>query len=87
RVGSDIAYAPMEYYDTDGTTVLGFDKELTDLLAEQLGVNFEWNNAVFDSLITQLTSERIDIAISGMSDTAERQQQIDFVDYYQAGAM
>ncbi|MDI6911091.1 ABC transporter substrate-binding protein [Nocardioides sp.] len=87
RVGSDIAYAPMEYYDTDGTTVVGFDKDLTDLLTEQLGVEFEWNNAVFDSLITQLKSDRIDVAISGMSDTAERQQEIDFVDYYRAGAM
>lgn len=87
EVGSDIAYAPMEYFDTDGATVLGFDKELTDLLTEQLGVEFKWNNAVFDSLITQLKSERIDVAISGMSDTAERQQEIDFVDYYQAGAM
>lgn len=87
RVGSDIAYAPMEYYDTDGKTVLGFDKDLTDLLTEQLGVSFEWNNAVFDSLITQLKSDRIDVAISGMSDTAERQKEIDFVDYYRAGAM
>lgn len=87
RVGSDIAYAPMEYYDTDGKTVLGLDKDLTDLLSKQLGVTFEWNNAVFDSLITELKSGRIDVAISGMSDTAERQQEISFVDYYQAGAM
>ncbi len=87
KVGSDIAYAPMEYYDTDGTTVLGFDKELTDALSKQLGVTFQWNNATFDGLITQLVSKRIDVAISGMSDTAERQQKIDFVDYYQAGAM
>lgn len=86
-VGSDIAYAPMEYYDTDGTTVLGFDKELTDLMAKQLGVTFTWENAVFDTLIPALDSGRIDVAISGMSDTAERQQKIDFVDYYQAGAM
>lgn len=87
KVGSDIAYAPMEYYDTDGSTVLGFDKELTDLLAEQLGVEFEWNNATFDSLITQLKSDRIDVAMSGMTDTVEREQEIDFVDYYQAGIM
>jgi polar amino acid transport system substrate-binding protein len=86
-VGADIAYAPMEYYDTDGSTVLGFDKELTDLLAEQLGVTFEWTNATFDGLITQLKSDRIDIVVSGMSDTPERQQEIDFVDYYVAGAM
>jgi polar amino acid transport system substrate-binding protein len=86
-VGSDIAYAPMEYYDTDGSTVLGFDKDLTDLLTKQLGVSFDWHNATFDGLITQLKSDRIDVAISGMSDTPERQKEIDFVDYYQAGAM
>jgi polar amino acid transport system substrate-binding protein len=86
-VGGDIAYAPMEYYDEDGTTILGFDKELTDILSEQLGVPFEWNNVVFDSLITQLNSGRIDIIVSGMSDNEERQQEIDFVDYYMAGAV
>jgi polar amino acid transport system substrate-binding protein len=86
-VGSDIAYAPMEYYDTDGTTVLGLDKDLSDALGKQLGVSFEWNNATFDGLITQLKSNRIDVAISGMSDTPERQKEVDFVDYYQAGAM
>jgi len=86
-VGSDIAYAPMEYYDTDGTTVLGLDKELSDALSEQLGVVFVWKNATFDGLITQLKSGRIDLVMSGMSDTPERQQEVDFVDYYQAGAM
>jgi polar amino acid transport system substrate-binding protein len=86
-VGSDIAYAPMEYYDTDGTTVLGLDKDITDALSKQLGVVFEWHNATFDGLITQLESKRIDVAISGMSDTPERQKKVDFVDYYQAGAM
>jgi polar amino acid transport system substrate-binding protein len=87
EVGSDIAYAPMEYFDTDGTTILGFDKELTDALSKQLGVTFTWHNATFDGLITQLKSNKIDVAISGMSDTAERQAQVDFVDYYMAGAM
>ena len=86
-VGSDIAYAPMEYYDTDGTTVLGLDKELADALGERLGVRLEFQNATFDGLITQLKSERIDVIMSGMSDTAERQQEIDFVDYYVAGAV
>lgn len=86
-VGSDIAYAPMEYYDTDGTTVLGLDKDIADAMSEELGVAFEWKNATFDGLVTQLKSGRIDIAMSGMSDTAERQQEIDFVDYYQAGAV
>ena len=87
KLGSDIAYAPMEYYDTDGKTVLGLDKELTDLVAKQLGVPFEWNNATFDGLITQLDSGRFDVIMSGMTDTPERQQKIDFVDYYRAGVV
>jgi polar amino acid transport system substrate-binding protein len=86
-VGSDIAYAPMEYYDTDGSTVLGFDKELADAIGKQLGVTFEFQNASFDGLITSLKAGRIDIVMSGMSDTPARQKSVDFVDYYMAGAM
>jgi ABC-type amino acid transport system permease subunit len=82
KVGSDIAYAPMEYYDKDGKTVLGFDKELTDLMEPELGVTFTWTNAVFDSLIPALDSGRIDVAISGMSDTAERQQKILYIWFF-----
>ncbi len=84
-VGADIGYAPMEYYDVDGETVLGLDKELTDLLQTQLGVPFEWTQVTFDGLITQLKSERIDIIVSGFTDTAERQAEIDLIDYYQSG--
>jgi len=84
-VGADIGYAPMEYYDADGETVLGLDKELTDLLQTQLGVPFEWTQVTFDGLITQLKSERIDIIVSGFTDTAERQAEIDLIDYYQSG--
>lgn len=87
QVGSDIAYAPMEYYAEDGTTVLGFDKELADLLAAELGVPLVFNNSTFDGLITQLDSDRFDLAISSMSDTAERQEQVDFVDYYMSGSI
>lgn len=86
-VGSDIAYPPMEYYDTDGTTVIGFDKDLADAIGRRLGVRMEFRNATFDGLITALRSGRIDIVMSGMSDTKERQQSVDFVDYYIAGAV
>ncbi len=85
QVGASIEYAPMEYYDTDGKTVLGFDKELSDLLSQKLGVPFVWNGTTFDGLITQLNSNRLDSIISAMTDNPERQKQVDFVDYYKAG--
>lgn len=85
QVGSDLTYAPMEYYATDGKTVLGFDKDLGDLISTQLGVPVVFNNATFDGLITQLDSGRFDMIMSSMTDTPERQKQVDFVDYYKAG--
>ncbi|MDP9436122.1 MAG: ABC transporter substrate-binding protein [Actinomycetota bacterium] len=85
RVGSDIAYAPVEFYDTDGKTVIGIDPDIAAKLGEQLGVEFQFQNGTFDGLITSLRSKRIDVIISAMSDTPERQQQVDFVDYFTAG--
>ena len=85
KVGSDIAYAPVEFFDTDGKTAIGIDPDLGAALGKQLGVTFEFQNGTFDGLITSLRSKRIDVIMSAMSDTAERQKQIDFVDYFTAG--
>ena len=87
QVGTDAAYAPMEYFDTDGKTIIGFDKDLGDLLGEKLGVPFVFNNATFDGLITQINSDRFDVAITAMTDTPERQQEVDFVDYFMSGSV
>ena len=37
-IGVEIGYPPMEYYDSDGVTLTGFDIELTKALAEILGL-------------------------------------------------
>ncbi len=84
-VGSDVAYAPVEFYDTDGKTIIGLDPDLGAALGKQLGVKLEFMNGTFDGLITQLTSKRIDLVMSALSDTKERQKKIDFVDYFTAG--
>jgi len=85
RVGSDIAYAPVEFFDTDGKTAIGIDPDLAAAIGEQLGVKLEFQNGTFDGLITSLRSKRIDLVMSALSDTSERQKLIDFVDYFTAG--
>ena len=85
RVGSDIAYAPVEFFDTDGKTAIGIDPDLGKALGAQLGVDLVFQNGTFDGLITSLRSKRIDLVMSALSDTAERQKLIDFVDYFTAG--
>ncbi|MFJ4365414.1 ABC transporter substrate-binding protein [Streptomyces chartreusis] len=96
KVGSDIAYAPVEFKDSSGKTV-GIDPDLADAMGKQLGVTFQFENGTFDSLITGLRSKRYDVAMSAMTDTKDRQEGIDsdtgkkvgegvdFVDYFTAG--
>lgn len=96
KVGSDIAYAPVEFKDSSGKTV-GIDPDLADAMGKQLGVKFEFENGTFDTLITGLRSDRYDIAMSAMTDTKDRQEGVDsetgkkvgegvdFVDYFTAG--
>ncbi|WP_037674065.1 ABC transporter substrate-binding protein [Streptomyces griseus] len=96
KVGSDIAYAPVEFKDSSGNTV-GIDPDVADALGKQLGVKFQFENGTFDTLITGLRSKRYDIAMSAMTDTKDRQEGVDadtgkkvgegvdFVDYFTAG--
>ncbi|AIS00486.1 ABC transporter substrate-binding protein [Streptomyces glaucescens] len=96
KVGSDIAYAPVEFKDASGNTV-GIDPDIAAAMGKQLGVEFQFENGTFDSLITGLRSGRYDIAMSAMTDTKDRQEGIDsdtgkkvgegvdFVDYFTAG--
>lgn len=85
NVASNVEYPPFESFDTDGTTIVGIDREIADELEKQLGVTFEFNNIAFDAIIPGLVSARYDMAMSAMSDTVERQKQVDFVDYFSAG--
>lgn len=86
KVGSDVAYAPNEYYDSDGKTIIGMDPDIAAAISKQLGIKLQFQNQSFDGLITSLNnSKRIDLIMSSMSDTKERQAQVDFVDYFNAG--
>ncbi|MFJ4769067.1 ABC transporter substrate-binding protein [Streptomyces uncialis] len=96
KVGSDIAYAPVEFKDDSGKTV-GIDPDIAAAIGKQLGVDFVFENGTFDTLITGLRSKRYDLAMSAMTDTKDRQngvdgdtgkkvgEGVDFVDYFNAG--
>jgi polar amino acid transport system substrate-binding protein len=85
KVGSDVSYAPVEFFDADGKTPIGIDPDLAKAVGDKLGVKFEFTNATFDGLIPAVQSKRFDVVWSAMSDTKERQGTLDFVDYFNAG--
>ncbi|MEU6195611.1 ABC transporter substrate-binding protein [Streptomyces sp. NPDC047061] len=95
KVGSDIAYPPVEYME-NGKAV-GVDPDIADALGKQLGVKFEFQNGKFDQLIVGLQANRFNAIMSAMNDTKARQDGVDsdtgkkvgngvdFVDYFTAG--
>lgn len=85
NVASNVEYPPFESFDTDGTTIVGIDREIADELEKQLGVTMDFDNIAFDAIIPGLASARYDMAMSAMSDTVERQKQVNFLDYFSAG--
>jgi polar amino acid transport system substrate-binding protein len=85
RVASGVSFPPMEFFDTDNKTVLGFDADLGVALGQVLGVTFEFQNTNFDGIIGGLNAGRYDLALTSMIDKLARQGTADFVDYLNSG--
>jgi polar amino acid transport system substrate-binding protein len=85
QVGSDIAYAPIEFFKEGTTTPEGLDIDLGNALAAELGVRTEFMNTGFDGIIGALNVSRFDVIMSAMTITEDRSKQIDFVPYLSAG--
>ena len=85
KVASGVSFPPMEYFDTDNKTVLGFDADLGKALGEVLGVEFKFQNTNFDGIIGGLSAGRYDLGLTSMIDKKERQVKVDFVDYLSSG--
>jgi len=85
RVASGVSFPPMEFFDTDNKTVIGFDADLGAALGRVLGVKFDFQNTNFDGIIGGLNADRYDLALTSMIDKKARQETVDFVDYLQSG--
>jgi polar amino acid transport system substrate-binding protein len=84
-VAADATYAPNEFIDTDGKTVIGMDPDLANALATVMGLTVSMQNAKFDSIIPGLSSGKYDLGMSSFTDTKDREKTVDFVTYFSAG--
>lgn len=84
-VAMDASYAPNEFFDEDGKTIIGTDADLADAIGTVLGLDVEKKNATFDSIIPGLAAGKFDIALSSFTDTKEREETVDMVTYLTAG--
>lgn len=80
-------YPPTDFLAPNGSTVIGIDPSVEQVLAKELGVTFKVEElGSFEGLIPALQSGRADVIMSGMTDTKARQKVITFVDYLEIGS-
>jgi len=80
-------YPPFSYRDGSNNLV-GFDIEVCEAIAAELGLDAEPVTGAFATLIAGLTSGRFDTIIGSMTATDERREQVDFTtNYYENGAV
>lgn len=72
---------PPYLFKDENDKVVGIEADMVETMAKHMGLKVEWTNTEFAGMITALQAGRVDIAMSNFSDTADRQKQVDFVDY------
>ncbi len=88
-VGCEALYPPFEYHKlVDGKDeIVGSDVELGKIIAGKLGVEWVPSDLAFDTLITALNTNKVDMIISAMEPKEDRKENADFTDaYYGAGS-
>lgn len=63
KVGTEIGYPPMEYFDEDGATPIGFDMELAD----DMGLELELVDTAWDGIFAGVDTDKYDVIISSVS--------------------
>jgi cyclohexadienyl dehydratase len=75
RVGTAGDYLPMSYLDPATNTYVGFDAELAEDLAAALGVELEYVETSWPTLMEDTLAGKFDLAICGITITETRQAQ------------
>lgn len=80
-VGVEVNYPPMEFYDTDGVTLLGFDIDLARALGEKLDLEVKFIDTAWEGILPGLNAGRFDVAVN-VTILPERQERFNFTRPY-----
>ncbi|HWM81403.1 MAG TPA: ABC transporter substrate-binding protein [Pseudolabrys sp.] len=80
RIANSGVYPPFEF--KEGATLVGFDIDLSNLVARELGAKPNISVVDFKGLIPALKSGKVDLLISAVTHTPARAEQVAFSDSY-----
>ena len=83
-VATDTAFVPFEF--KQGDKYVGFDIDMWDAIAKEIGVTYTLQPMDFNGIIPALQTKQVDVALAGITIKDERKKVIDFSDgYYDSG--
>lgn len=87
-VACDTSFPPFEFKDPATGKHTGFDVELWQAIAKEIGVEYDLQPMDFNGIIPGLQSNQIDVGIAGITIKPSREKVVDFSDpYYNAGLL
>ncbi len=88
RIATDATWPPFEYVDEDTMEIEGFDIDLMTAIADAADLDIEFLNVAWDPLLAGIAQCQYDAAISSITITPERAEEMLFSDpYFEAGQL
>ncbi|CCH80230.1 Putative ABC-type amino acid transport/signal transduction systems, periplasmic component/domain [Nostocoides japonicum T1-X7] len=84
-VAMDLQYPPTSFLNTSNQPV-GFNVDISRLLAAKLGLKLNIENVSFSTIIPGITGGRYDFTATDMSATPERLKVLDMINYWSDGS-
>ena len=84
QIGTNLTYAPDEFKNAAGEPI-GWGIELMTAISKRLGLTPKFQDSQFDNIIPGIKGGKYQVGIASFTDTKERQNSVDFVDYFTAG--
>ncbi|NUT74995.1 cystine ABC transporter substrate-binding protein [Pseudomonas sp. C1C7] len=81
NIGLEGTYPPFSFVDADGK-LSGFEVELSEALAKELGVKAKLQPTKWDGILAALESKRLDAVVNQVTISEERKKKYDFSEPY-----
>ncbi|QEE15914.1 ABC transporter substrate-binding protein [Promethearchaeum syntrophicum] len=86
-VGIDVGYPPFEQINSVTDEIEGFDPDIMQYIANDIGVSIEWVDVYWTNIFADLQNGEFDCAISAITITPERESEMDFSRWYYRSAL
>ncbi len=79
-VGTNAEFPPYEFYR--GNRITGIDMDIMQAICDKLGMELKIQDMQFDSIITAVSTGKVNIGAAGFTVTEERKKNVNFSDSY-----